>query len=568
MRKTAINPVTSDKDTELRARIAKLEHDIQRLNVESAELAAERDEYLELYEVAPVPAVTLDGAYAIRRINLAAAQLLGEAPIGLFDRSFRGLIAPSDRAAFVASLARASTANTVERFRVHLELPLLPAFPVHVWVRYSRNRGVFELHLLDLREREQAEAEARRLAESERVAREASAAKDKFIAVLSHELRAPLTPVLAAASALRAKPLPAPVREAFEMIERNVAAEARLIDDLLDVNRIVRNKMQVERRVCDAHGIVEDAISTLHADREAKSIGLEVELTARRHNANVDPLRLRQVFMNLLKNAIKFTPEGGHLRVLSWNNGDNLALEVEDNGVGIEAEAMHRLFEPFMEERNTSAAGGLGLGLAISKGLIELQDGKIWAHSRGPGHGSRFVVEIPTVTTQPVVAQRVVRPRSEPPPSSGDTPPRVLLVDDHEDTVQILCDLLTENGFTVETANSVKAAQEVDLEHVDVIVSDIGLPDGNGFELMRELRTKTNRPAIALTGFGMESDVKASEEAGFDLHLTKPIDIDRLLAALEGLSSRARHARESSSNEHSAPARSEPAHSEPSHPHP
>jgi CheY-like chemotaxis protein len=217
------------------------------------------------------------------------------------------------------------------------------------------------------------------------------------------------------------------------------------------------------------------------------------------------------------------------------------------------------LFEPFMEERNTSAAGGLGLGLAISKGLIELQGGKLSAHSRGPGRGSRFVVEMPTVTARPVAVPKVVRPKSEP-PSSLDTPPCVLLVDDHEDTIEILCELLTENGFAVETANSVQAAQHVDLEHVDVIVSDIGLPDGNGFDLMRELRTKTNRPAIALTGFGMESDVKASEEAGFDLHLTKPIDIDQLLTAIEGLSSKARRARsgETPSYEQRGPA----------HPHP
>jgi hypothetical protein len=559
IRKTSINPVTSASDSELLARIAKLENDVHRLNAETAAVEAERDEYIDLYEIGPVPALSLDAAYAIRRVNHAAAHLLGDAPVGLFNRSFRGLVTPRDRAMFAAALARASTGSKVEKFRVHLELPLLPAFPIHVWVRYSRSRNVFELRLLDLREQERAEAEARRLTESERVAREASAAKDKFIAVLSHELRAPLTPVLAAASSLRAKPLPAPIRDAFEMIERNVAAEARLIDDLLDVNRIVRNKMQVECRVCDVHEIAQDALSTLAADREAKSLDLEVELNARHHYANVDPLRLRQVFMNLLKNAIKFTPEGGHLRVLSWNNGLSLALELEDDGIGIDAEAMHRLFEPFMEERNTAAAGGLGLGLAISKGLIELQGGKLSAHSRGPGHGSRFVVEVPTVATRPVAVPKVVRPRSEP-PNSLDSPPRVLLVDDHEDTIEILCELLTENGFAVETANSVQAAQRVDLEHVDVIVSDIGLPDGNGFDLMRELRTKTNRPAIALTGFGMESDVKASEDAGFDLHLTKPIDIEQLLTAIEGLSSKARRARsgEPSSHEHSAPAHPQP----------
>jgi CheY-like chemotaxis protein len=310
--------------------------------------------------------------------------------------------------------------------------------------------------------------------------------------------------------------------------------------------------MQVECRVCDVHAIAEDAIATLKADLDAKQHRAVTELTARHHNANVDPLRLRQIFMNLLKNAIKFTPPGGRLSVRSWNSGDNLALEVEDDGVGIEPEAMHRLFEPFMEERNTSSAGGLGLGLAISKGLVELQKGKISAHSRGAGRGARFVVEVPTVNEMPLAAQPPAQPRSEP-PNSGDGPPRILLVDDHEDTVEILCELLTDSGFAVETANSVESAKRVDLTNVDVIVSDIGLPDGNGFELMRELRKRTNRPAIALTGFGMESDVKAAEDAGFDLHLTKPVDIDRLLDALQGLSSKARVARHASSPEPSVP---------------
>jgi signal transduction histidine kinase/ActR/RegA family two-component response regulator len=527
----------------LRDRLSKLELEVQRLRLQTSELETERDEHIDLYEVAPVPALTLDAAYAIRRVNHAAAELLGEAPVELFNRSFRGLVAPRDRPTFAAALARSSAVSGVQRFRVHLELSLLPSFPVHVWSRFSRAHGVYEIRLLDLREQERAEDEARRLVQSEKSAREASAAKDKFIAVLSHELRAPLTPVLVAASAFRSKPLPQPVREAFEMIERNISAEARLIDDLLDVNRIVRNKMQVELRVADVHAIAEEAVATLKADLEAKQHHIDMDFGARHHCANVDPLRLRQVLMNLLKNAIKFTPPGGRLRVQSWNSGENLALEVEDNGPGIEPDAMLRLFEPFMEERNTSAAGGLGLGLAISKGLIELQGGKISAHSRGQGRGARFVVEVPTVNALPVVEQRKVVPRSEPPPRTGEHPPRVLLVDDHEDTVEILCDLLTENGFEVETAHSVKAAQDVDLAYVDVIVSDIGLPDGTGFDLMRDLRTKTNRPAIALTGFGMESDVKASEEAGFDLHLTKPIDIDQLLAAIEGLSSRVRRLR-------------------------
>jgi signal transduction histidine kinase/ActR/RegA family two-component response regulator len=553
--KISARPVKAESPNQLRGKVTRLEQEIHRLRGRAAELEAERDEYLDLYEQAPVPALTLDTAYVIRRVNQEGAQLLGGSPVGLLDRSFRGLLAPLDRAAFAAALARSRAVTSVEKLRVNLALSFVPAFPVHVWARFSPKRGVFEIRLLDLRELERAREDARRLAESERSAREASAAKDKFIAVLSHELRAPLTPVLAAASALRGRALPGPIREAFEMIERNVAAEARLIDDLLDVNRIVRNKMHVELRVADVHTIARDAVDTLAPELEAKRHHLDMQLGARFHYAKVDPLRLRQVFMNLLKNAIKFTSPGGRLRVQSWDSAGNIAVEIEDNGSGIEPETMRWLFEPFMEERNTAATGGLGLGLAISKGLIELQGGKISAHSRGPGRGARFVVEVPIVNEKPVEEEPAVPARSEPPHSSGEHPPRVLLVDDHEDTVEILCDLLTENGFQVETANSVAAARSIDLEHVDVIVSDIGLPDGSGLDLMRELRTRTNRPAIALSGFGMESDVNAAEDAGFDLHLTKPVDIDRLLSAIENLCSKARRSRsgEPPSHDHGSP---------------
>jgi two-component system CheB/CheR fusion protein len=529
----------------LRAESTRLEAEISRLEALRSEAEAERDEHLELYQLAPLPALTLDPAYAIRRLNPAAAQLLGDEPAALLTKTFRAFVAQADRAKLAPCLARAAAVGSVEGFRVSLELPRLPSIPVQVWVRASRLRGTFELRLLDLREQEKAEGEARRLIEAERDARLASAAKDKFIAILSHELRAPLTPVLALASSFRSKDLPPAIKEAFEMVERNVSAEARLIDDLLDVNRIVRNKMQVECRTSDVHKIVREALSTLEADALAKGHQVDCELAARFHHANVDPLRLRQVFMNLLKNAIKFTEPGGRIRVRSWNGQDHLAIEVEDDGPGLEPEVMAHLFEPFMEERSSAASGGLGLGLAISKGLMELQNGKISAHSRGRGHGARFVVDVPTVKANPL---------SEPPPEGYSEPPpplvlngrqpRVLLVDDHQDTVEILAEILTDHGFSVETASSVKAAQAVDLEHVDVIVSDIGLPDGNGFDLMRDLRTRTNRPAIALTGYGMESDVKASREAGFDLHLTKPVDIARLLGAIQKLASRGRGSRD------------------------
>jgi signal transduction histidine kinase/ActR/RegA family two-component response regulator len=555
VRKRAPRRERSSGTAQLSARIATLEQELGRVTQVRNALEAERDELADLYATAPLPALTLDVAYVVQRANHAAAHLLSEGLDSLAGRSFRSSVASGDRPAFAAALARASATGKLEKFRVSLELAPARAFPVQAWAVFSPLRHQYELRLLDLREQERAELEARRLVEAERVAREESAAKDKFIAVLSHELRTPLTPVLVAASALRAKAPPGPQRDTFEMIERNVTAEARLIDDLLDVNRIVRNKMQVSCRPCDVHSIAREALANVQPDVEAKKHATHVELSAHHHFANVDPLRLRQVFMNLLKNSIKFTPPGGRILLRSWDSGPNLAVEVEDTGVGIDHDAMSELFEPFTEDRSATLAGGLGLGLAISRGLVELQGGKIWAHSRGRDRGARFVVEVPALAQASAPAPVVEVKRSEPPPSSdrGDAP-HILLVDDHEDTVQILSDLLTENGFFVETAGSVKAAQNVDLHAVDVIVSDIGLPDGSGFDLMRDLRSRTNRPAIALSGFGMESDVRAAEEAGFDLHLTKPVDIDRLLTAIEELSRKAAKIRAQEGSHHSAPS--------------
>jgi signal transduction histidine kinase/ActR/RegA family two-component response regulator len=502
---------------------------------------------LEIYRDCPIAALVVSGTTAIKGVNPAACELLNTSPTGLLQRGFREFVRPEDRRLLSEHVARAKTQGGTDTFHLTLCPHAVEPIPVQIWLRYAKARRVTELWLIDLRTARLESKQAQRLAESERAAREESAAKDRFIAVLSHELRAPLTPVLAAASAFRAKELPQELREAFEMIERNIGAEARLIDDLLDVNRIIRGRMRVDREPSDVHAIVRDAVETLRGDAEAKGHELEVALEATKRHASADPLRLRQVFMNLLKNAVKFTPNGGSLRVRSWNEPNFVAVEVADNGIGIEPGHLPQLFEPFTQEE-TSVAGGLGLGLAIAKGLIALHDGRIQAQSDGIGQGSRFVIELPLLDPATVYEERPApHPSSRPPPRRGSEQPRILLVEDHVDTASVLSELLQSNGYKVETAASLEEARQVDLAHVDVIVSDLGLPDGTGLELMRELRTRAQLPAIALSGFGMQSDLKASREAGFDLHLTKPVNIERLLEAIHRLSP--------TLHEHAAPER-------------
>jgi PAS domain S-box-containing protein len=508
-------------------------HDNQRL------LEQARDTYAELYDFAPLAGMTLDRADSIQYVNLAAASLLAQERQRLIGSVFRRFVVPEQRAVYSQHMARCRAQANEQSIELRLVLADGSALPVQLWTRRSSSNAEHcQLTLVDLRDRERAAEERQRLLESEQKARQASASKDKFIAMLSHELRTPLTPVLAAASAFHNRSgLPSDIRKAFEMIERNVATEARLIDDLLDLSGIVRGKVRIVRQPTDVHQTLREAIELLREDAARKGQALRVELSAEHHHTNGDRLRLRQVFWNLLRNAIKFTPNQGQIHVRSWNHAQRLAIEVDDTGPGIDPAALPRLFEPFDQlDREASPAGGLGLGLAISKGLIELHGGQIAAHSRGQGCGTRFVVEL-DVLARPTtnVEANVEPPRSVAAAGDGGRP-RILLVEDHVDTIEVMQLLLEAQGYDVQPAVSIEAARAVDLSQVDLIVSDLGLPDGTGTDLIRELQARDHRPAIALSGFGMQADLRASKEAGFDIHLTKPVDFGQLLDAIRSLS--------------------------------
>ncbi len=499
----------------------------------AAELA--RDEYIDLYELAPMPALTLDAAYVTRRMNRALSELLGVPKEKCLDQSFRGFVLHEDRRLLSEHLARTPYALTA-RARLRLLPSSGPAIPVELWTNVLGRTGLYQLRVVDLRERDLTGLEARELVESERSARSENAAKDMFIAMLSHELRTPLTPALAVATHFREHHPSRDVRRAFDIVERNLRAEVRMIDDLLDVNRVVRGKMAVNCRAASVHDILCEAAEELRPAASAKHQTLELDLGAESQYASVDPLRLRQVFGNLIRNAIKFTHQAGTVGLRSWNDGARLVVEVEDDGIGIAPEELHRLFVPFDQLAvRPGATGGLGLGLAISRGLLELQGGRLSVQSPGLGRGSRFVVELETVP-----APEATRPA--PSDAWGAASPvvargkRVLLIEDDPDSSEVLAELLTASGFEVQTAMSAQAARAVDLTKVDLIVSDIGLPDGSGLDLIRELQSGGRRPAIALTGFGREHDVLASVEAGFDLHVTKPIDIHVLLGLLNKMS--------------------------------
>src|SRR6266545_2225597 len=340
----------------------------------------------------------------------------------------------------------------------------------------------------------------------------ADAAKDQFLALLSHELRSPLMPVIAMVGELEAEvPDSQPVKEALEVVRRNVELEARLIDDLLDVTRISKGKLQLSFETICVHQLLQRAYEICREEIAAKNLEAEFHLRATQTHVEGDPARLQQVFWNLIKNSVKFTPEKGRITIETLNpTPGKIEVRVIDTGIGIEPEKIDKIFNAFEQGAEiTRRFGGLGLGLAISKALIDAHDGKIRVDSAGKDQGAMFSLELNTVVTpagidgerkdQPVGPERelaVTRHR------------RVLLVDDHHDTCIGMKRMLERRGYEITVAHSAdQAVEKVRTQDFDLLISDIGLPDRSGYELMREVRLNKNLPGIALSGFGTEQDV-------------------------------------------------------------
>ena len=372
----------------------------------------------------------------------------------------------------------------------------------------------------------------------------ANAAKDQFLALLSHELRNPLSPVIAMVGELEASAPDSPeVRRALEVIRRNVELEARLIDDLLDVTRISKGKLQLSLETASVHEILQRSYEICREDIAAKDLKIEFRLRAEQAYVEGDPARLQQVFWNLIKNSVKFTPEKGRIVIETLNpTPGKLEIRTTDTGIGIEADQMDRIFNAFEQGQSsiTRRFGGLGLGLAISKAMVSAHGGSIKAESRGKNRGATFTVTLETVAA-PAAAAGVAEPKG---PKAADAKrteikregPRVLVVDDHIDTCTGMKMMLERRGYRVTVAHTAdQAVDKTRQAEFDLVISDIGLPDRSGYELMQELSATKGLRGIALSGFGMENDVSRARAAGFSEHLTKPINFDRLEEAIQAL---------------------------------
>jgi two-component system CheB/CheR fusion protein len=419
---------------------------------------------------------------------------------------------------------------------------------------YPIESGGITVYFQDITARKRSEVAMSSALENLKVAQSAAArssrAKNDFLAALSHELRTPLAPVLMTAAALREDHrLPPDVREQLAMMERNIGLEARLIDDLLDLTKITHDKLKLRAQPCDAHYLIGLAVEIVQEDAWSKDIVIEVALDAQRTALRADPARIQQVLWNLLRNAVKFTPRGGHVtlrtRDVAGRGGEPwVHIEVIDSGIGIDAARLEQIFLPFDQGGLTGdhRFGGVGLGLSIARAVLDLHGGKISAQSGGPNRGATFTVELPCAVLPAggdAVTGSLVTAGDESAlqlPLKAIAPLRLLLVEDHPSTLKALTGFLRDEGYeVVPTATMSEALYAAETKKFDLVISDLGLPDGMGIDLMTKLRRAYGLRGIALSGYGMEEDLALSVEAGFVTHLVKPVSIAELRRAITAL---------------------------------
>jgi signal transduction histidine kinase/CheY-like chemotaxis protein len=494
------------------------------------------DEAWAVLDTAPVPCATLDEDGTVTRANSAFWQLTGfgkSAP--LTPQRLADMVSARERARLIEHLHRIQRAQGP--IEAQLEVTTRGRRAVRLHLSNCRDaRGVSRpcwLTAVEIRREptgSPATDEQLRLAEKKwQDERDRSRAKDQFLATLSHELRTPLTPALLAASLLpRLERLTPHGRQMIASIQRSIETEVKLIDDLLDITRITRDKLRLELSIVDVHGLLRESLAVCRAEAEGKGISIEMNAAAVQSRVSADPVRLKQVFWNLLQNAIKYTPAAGRVAIDTTNDtAGGVRVCVSDTGVGIEPRHLPLLFQPF--EQVSATHGGLGLGLAICKGIVDAHGGDIWVTSPGRGAGAVFEVRLSAATST------AAAPAAERRSSLVSTESiRILLVEDHADSAEMLAMALRSAGHVVEVASSVREAVRCLDECWDAVISDLGLPDGSGIDVARHCARLVEPPRIriALSGYGMPSDIESSHHAGFQQHLVKPVDLKKLLDLL------------------------------------
>ena len=395
-----------------------------------------------------------------------------------------------------------------------------------------------EHHLLEIEQKrtEDLRESQARLQAHAKALQEADHRKNDFLAILAHELRNPLAPVRNALHILRVKSMPDPeLQWAREVIERQAQQMTRMVDDLFDISRIERGKVKLDKEPVAVASIVERAVEEVRPLAEERKHQLTVALPAEAAWVDADRQRLTQVVVNILVNAVKYTAEGGQIHLGVERVADDVVFKFRDTGIGIPAELLPRIFEPFTQEQQSEdrVGGGLGIGLALVRNLVDLHGGRVQAFSAGRGKGSEFVMHLPVLKASPIA----INIDKKAPDLSPAFPRRILVVDDNRDAARSLARLLALYGHEVQTAHDGPAALEAARTHIpEIILLDIGMPRMDGLEVARRLRQESclkEVMLVALTGYGQDRDRRRSREAGFDVHLVKPVEFEHLQTILQ-----------------------------------
>ena len=500
---------------------------------------------------------TLDGTIA--SWNASASRLLGYTAAEIIGQPITVLIPPDrwdEERDIIQNLRAGNRIEHFETVRVTKDGRLIDVALTISPVRDQTGQIVGASKILrDISERKRIErelqellAEREQIVESERAARgqaeRLSASKDEFLALLSHELRTPLNAILGWTEILRrASSTHADLEKGLVVIERNVRAQTQLVDDLLDMSRIISGQMRFDVQPVMPHAFVQGAIESARPAADGRGILLEATLDPAAGPVSADANRLQQVAWNLISNAIKFTPRGGHVRVTLERINSNIEICVTDSGIGIQPDFLPHIFERFRQADATTTRnyGGLGLGLSIVKHIVELHGGTVAANSDGEGQGAVFRVKLPLAVSQLGEHPRASQRLSVPWVTADLSNVKVLIVDDDPDSRDLVHRLLSDCGATVTgAASAAEALAATHNQRPDILISDIGMPEVDGYQLLRSLRTNSEIrfPAIALTAFARPEDRTRALLAGYVAHVAKPVEAAELIATVAAVSGR------------------------------
>lgn len=482
------------------------------------------DKWERTFDAVPDLIMILDTQHRVVRANRALAERLGQAPEDLIGRTCHELIhganAPVVSCPHSKLICNGEGCSTEVSDERRGGTFLVSVSPLHD----LQGRLIGSVHVArDITRQKRAEAEARKAVQQ----------TETFLAMLSHELRNPLGAILNAAYIVKRAPAKhGSFQEALAVIERQAVQMSFLLDDLLDISRVMQGKIEMRHELVDLSEILPNAINVVQAACRERGQQLEAQIPATRLTVLGDPARLQQVHVNLLANASKYTPAGGHISLAVARQGNDIVVRVRDDGRGIPPEKLESIFELFVQADDSldRQQGGMGIGLTLVQMLVQMHGGRVEAHSHGPGHGSEFVVVLPAAVSEPAPSEE-----DQPAPASAAAS-KVLIVEDNHDSRTMLQALLQLDGHIVRVAeDGVTGLETLQSDEFDVALIDIGLPGLDGYEVVRRYRSLGRKHAprlVALTGYGRPSDRLAVMEAGFDEHLVKPCDpqdLDRIL---------------------------------------